>query len=136
MTDIVETLRQGSLNKDDYRWKAADEIEKLREQLETAYMYGHDMAKAEYRHCVQEVEGENDRLLAENERLRQEIKQNEVDLEEYRLDVERLRAALVDCRVELDDYYMREYRSDDPIIQQRLEEKMASNPARTALEGK
>ena len=51
-------------------------------------------------------------------------------------EIERLRAALVDCRVELDDYYMREYRSDDPIIQQRLEEKMASNPARVALEGK
>jgi hypothetical protein len=30
MTDIVEELRQGSLNKDDYRWKAADEIERLR----------------------------------------------------------------------------------------------------------
>jgi hypothetical protein len=38
--------------------------------------------------------------------------------------------------VELDDYYMREYRSDDPIIQKRLEEKMASNPARVALEVK
>lgn len=51
-------------------------------------------------------------------------------------EIERLRAALVDCRVELDDYYMREYRSDDPIIQQRLEEKMASNPARVVLEVK
>jgi hypothetical protein len=51
-------------------------------------------------------------------------------------EIERLRAALVDCRVELDDYYMREYRSDDPIIQKRLEEKMASNPARVALEVK
>jgi hypothetical protein len=51
-------------------------------------------------------------------------------------EIDRLRAALEDCRVELDDYYMREYRSDDPIIQQRLEEKMASNPARVALEGK
>ena len=69
MTDIVETLRQGSLSKDDYRWKAADEIEKLREQLETAYMYGHDMAKAEYRHAIQEVEGENDRLRAALERI-------------------------------------------------------------------
>lgn len=50
-------------------------------------------------------------------------------------EIDRLRAALVNCRVELDDYYMREYRSDDPIIQQRLEEKMASNPARVALTG-
>lgn len=70
MTDIVERLRQGSLNKDDYRWKAADEIEKLREKLETAYMYGHDMAKAEYRHAIQEVEGENDRLRAALEEIR------------------------------------------------------------------
>jgi hypothetical protein len=30
MTDIVKELRQGSLNNDDYRWKAADEIERLR----------------------------------------------------------------------------------------------------------
>jgi hypothetical protein len=30
MTDIVEELRQGSLNNDDYRWRAADEIERLR----------------------------------------------------------------------------------------------------------
>ena len=37
MTDIVEELRQGSLNKDDYRWKAADEIERLREWKEIAY---------------------------------------------------------------------------------------------------
>lgn len=29
MTDIVEELRQGSLNNDDYRWKAADRIEQL-----------------------------------------------------------------------------------------------------------
>jgi hypothetical protein len=33
MTDIVETLRQGSLSKDDYRWEAADEIERLRAAL-------------------------------------------------------------------------------------------------------
>jgi hypothetical protein len=30
MTDLVEELRQGSLNNDDYRWRAADEIERLR----------------------------------------------------------------------------------------------------------
>jgi hypothetical protein len=29
MTDIVEELRQGSLNNDDYRWRAADRIEQL-----------------------------------------------------------------------------------------------------------
>jgi hypothetical protein len=51
-------------------------------------------------------------------------------------EIERLRAALIDSREELDDYYLREYRSDDPIIQKRLEEVMASNPARVALRGK
>lgn len=30
MTDIVEVLRQASLNQSDYRWEAADEIERLR----------------------------------------------------------------------------------------------------------
>jgi len=34
MTDIVQALRQGSLSKDDYRWEAADEIERLRAALE------------------------------------------------------------------------------------------------------
>ncbi len=29
MTDIVDELRQGSLNNEDYRWKAADLIEHL-----------------------------------------------------------------------------------------------------------
>ena len=33
MTDIVEELRQGSLNSDDYRWKAADRIEQLEAAL-------------------------------------------------------------------------------------------------------
>jgi hypothetical protein len=51
-------------------------------------------------------------------------------------EIERLRAALIDCREELDDYYLREYRSDDPLIQRRLEEAMASNRARAALECK
>ena len=30
MSDVVELLRQGSLTRDDYRWKAADEIDRLR----------------------------------------------------------------------------------------------------------
>ena len=29
MTDLERELRQGSLNNDDYRWKAADRIEQL-----------------------------------------------------------------------------------------------------------
>lgn len=34
MTDIVEQLRQTSLNQSDYRWEAADEIERLRAENE------------------------------------------------------------------------------------------------------
>jgi len=33
VTDIVEVLRQASLNQSDYRWEAADEIERLRAAL-------------------------------------------------------------------------------------------------------
>jgi len=34
MSDIVDELRQGSLTNDDYRWRAANEIERLRAALE------------------------------------------------------------------------------------------------------
>lgn len=33
MSDIVEKLRQASLSQSDYRWEAADEIERLRVAL-------------------------------------------------------------------------------------------------------
>ena len=33
MSDLVNELRQGSLNKDDYRWKAAARIEQLEAAL-------------------------------------------------------------------------------------------------------
>ena len=33
MTDLERELRQGSLNNDDYRWKAADRIEQLEAAL-------------------------------------------------------------------------------------------------------
>jgi hypothetical protein len=54
MSDIVHELRQGSLNNDDYRWKAADEIERLRAALDTVRASGlligsttiHDMVRA------------------------------------------------------------------------------------------
>ena len=39
MTDIVEELRQGSLNKDDYRWRAADRIEQLEAALREISTY-------------------------------------------------------------------------------------------------
>ena len=34
MTDLERELRQGSLNNDDYRWKAADRIEQLEAALD------------------------------------------------------------------------------------------------------
>ena len=37
MSDLVQELRQGSLNNDDYRWKAADRIEQLEAALRAAY---------------------------------------------------------------------------------------------------
>ena len=52
MTDIVDELRQGSLSNDDYRWKAADEIEqyrrdvdKLRSVLQRVRRWGSPMVK-------------------------------------------------------------------------------------------
>jgi hypothetical protein len=36
MSDLVNELRQGSLNNDDYRWKAADRIEQLEAALREA----------------------------------------------------------------------------------------------------
>lgn len=52
MTDIVEELRQASLNQSDYRWEAADEIERLREDLRLAVMSDSEECKA----LSQEVE--------------------------------------------------------------------------------
>lgn len=39
MSDIVDQLRQGALTRDDYRWKAADEIERLRAALRKIAAY-------------------------------------------------------------------------------------------------
>ena len=41
MSDLVNELRQGSLNKDDYRWRAADRIEQLEAELTIQYQDGH-----------------------------------------------------------------------------------------------
>ena len=38
MSDLVQELRQGSLNNDDYRWKAAARIEQLEAALRAAEM--------------------------------------------------------------------------------------------------
>ena len=61
MTDIVEELRQASLNQSDYRWEAADEIERLRKDLSLAVF-----ADNEY---WQVLEKENERLRAALERI-------------------------------------------------------------------
>ena len=39
MTDLERELRQGSLNNDDYRWKAADRIEQLEAALQEISTY-------------------------------------------------------------------------------------------------
>ena len=61
MTDIVEELRQASLNQSDYRWEVADEIERLRKDLSLAVF-----ADNEY---WQVLEKENERLRAALERI-------------------------------------------------------------------
>lgn len=65
MSDIVEQLRQASLSQSDYRWEAADEIERLRKDLSL-------VAWADNEH-VKGLEKENERLRSEIERLRKAL---------------------------------------------------------------
>lgn len=46
MSDIVEQLRQASLNQSDYRWQAADEIERLRAEGDKARARGDKLRMA------------------------------------------------------------------------------------------
>lgn len=70
MSDIVERLRQGSLARDDYRWEAADEIERLRADADFNYMHGYESAKSDYRDQLIESEAEIERLKDGEARLR------------------------------------------------------------------
>jgi hypothetical protein len=44
MSDLVQELRQGSLNNDDYRWKAAARIEQLEAALQKVMIGGNHLA--------------------------------------------------------------------------------------------
>ena len=48
--------------------------------------------------------------------------------------IEKLEAALRECEAELDAYYRNEYGGIHPYNQKKLEQAMATNPARAALE--
>lgn len=52
----------------------------------------------------------------------------------YVAEIERLRAALKECEAELDAYYRAEYPTDHPYHKRKLENALAANPARVALE--
>lgn len=58
------------------------------------------------------------------------IKENQ----ELKAESERLRAALKECEAELDAYYRAEYPTDHPYHKRKLENALAANPARVALE--
>ena len=62
MSDLVKELRQGSLNNDDYRWKAAARIEQL--EAEVKVWQGHA------RTAIWSDSEECKLLTADNERLR------------------------------------------------------------------
>lgn len=51
-------------------------------------------------------------------------------------EIERLRVALREAADELDAYYRAEYPGDHPYSQKKLEQAMATNPARAALDVK
>lgn len=78
MSDIVDQLRQASLNNDDYRWKAADLIESLRQK--TQYWPDNAERDAVIRHQKEVIDSLRDwneeialnarKLIADNERLR------------------------------------------------------------------
>ena len=91
MTDIVEELRQGSLNNDDYRWKAADRIEQLEaDQRDTTEEFGklsHDLGKALL---------EATRLREANELMLTDIRRTDVDMLAFKARIEQLEAALRD----------------------------------------
>ena len=66
MIDIVETLRQGSLSRDDYRWIAAEEITRFRAEIEDYKRWAAQVTV--------EANEEVSSLRSDNERLRAALK--------------------------------------------------------------
>jgi len=93
MTDIVQALRQGSLSKDDYRWEAADEIERLRAEVKTWVNHTKNAVWSDSEECKL--------LTAEVEKLRAALDEAAFDMrmslqidKQTTAEIERLRAAL------------------------------------------
>ena len=93
MTDIVQALRQGSLSKDDYRWEAADEIERLRAEVKTWINHTKNAVWSDSEECKL--------LTAEVEKLRAALDEAAFDMrmslqidKQTTAEIERLRAAL------------------------------------------
>lgn len=63
MSDLIHQLRQGSINNDDYRWRAADEITALAETISQQDQH------------IENLTNINDRLRTENEKLREALRQ-------------------------------------------------------------
>ena len=76
----------------------------------------------------------------QNEEIKRLSDSDNLRIESLRLlreDNERLRKALRECEAELDSYYRAEYPHQEyPSYVRKLENALASNPARLALEGK
>jgi len=93
MTDIVKELRQGSLNNDDYRWKAADRIAKLEAAMEEVRDILADVATVSLPNDYPTSRMAEDRMRTLKERTLEGlalIGKNE----QVAAEVERLRAAL------------------------------------------
>jgi len=78
MSDIVEELRQGSLNNDDYRWKAAAEIERLRAEVERL---GSELTDAYT--DLNSARQDNGSFTAEFKRLRAEVERLRADVQTW-----------------------------------------------------
>lgn len=73
MRDIVDELRQGAINSDDYRWRAADEIEQNRIDLEE---YRKDIE--EFIHMFEWIKGLTGHALSIYVQVREEEKSDEL----------------------------------------------------------
>jgi ubiquinone biosynthesis protein UbiJ len=76
--DLVRQLRQASMTNEDYRWKAADMIERLTAELHIATEWSarvHAGQQEDAAATITRLTAENERLRAALERLSNELRQ-------------------------------------------------------------